>query len=104
MNGMERNMTRLEVRCCCQPRRLLGWLEVPDPGAPSVVVPVVSLNSVDGSPVQRPEPSFSTFTLPLANLRDEVGHMRRAVKAEGMSIETLRSVPGFVEAMASTKG
>lgn len=85
-------MIRLEVRCCCQPRRLLGWLEVPDPNAPCVRLLRVSSRVHD-------EARLSGFIeLPIETLNAPGREPWRAVKAEGLTVEDLRGVFGFEEA------
>jgi hypothetical protein len=86
-------MTRLEVRCCCQPRKVLGWLEVPEHQ-------VREGNSVRFTipPTWRPERVLlaDTIALPVATIT-EYGRDWLAFKAEGAPVERLRKLPGFME-------
>lgn len=73
---------KVEVRCCCKPEKLLGTLELQTDRVRSVVLP---LN--DGK----------TLTLPVAIFSRGYGDSRsyRAVKAEGVDLETLMKCPSF---------
>lgn len=96
---------RLEVRCCCQPQKLLGWLIVPDHVRDgSVVSFVVSpahwvRETLDSAPsfqpadrIDLPVATFGTYTQDGAPVR------RRALKSEEIPIARLRRIPGFIEA------
>lgn len=93
---------QIEVRCCCQPQKLLGWLPVPDGvGAGDTVHFVVSrprwrLASREAEPVFE---MADVITLPVAIL-DENGRSSLALKSEETPVERLRQIPGFVEARA----
>lgn len=97
-------LAKVEVRCCCQPQKLLGWVEVPraklyeghhvrllvtpDPRA---------LLAVGASPA--PEiAGFAFLSLPIARIATpENSRGWLAVKAEGVPLSTLRRVAGFIE-------
>lgn len=91
---------RLEVRCCCQPNKLLGWLEIGNflphhPLPRTVRFPKLSS-------MQRTE-SFTYIELPIVMFHtamDEIP-MREypALKAEGMTVEQLKTLQGFTEAI-----
>ena len=97
---------KYEVRCCCQPQKLLGWIDGLPADAKTVVL------SVDGE-VQRLELPVATFAARIeispelelmaapeivADLYEECRRQSgRAIKAEGVPIETLRRVRGFIE-------
>lgn len=94
------SLAMMEVRCCCHPKKLLGW--VPVPKQPVIVIParVVALWA-EGE--LQPE----TVVIQQYELRVEQfnqlfpdGNMRSyyALKAEDVPIEVLRSsLPGFIE-------
>lgn len=97
-------MKKLDVRCCCDPGKLLGWLEVDDELRSECTFPVLKftarhwLGPVDGERVRT-----ESLTLPICDLSLDAGplHMKiRAVKADGVSVDTLRTVLGFVPAPA----
>lgn len=88
-------MIRLEVRCCCQPRRLLGWVEVPDPNAPRVRL--LRLNPLITAGPLTTELS-QVIELPIETMDAPGRRPWRAVKAEGLRVEDLRTVFGFTEA------
>lgn len=81
---------KAEVRCCCTPRKLLGWLEVPTLDADRVVFWLRFAMDRWEDPPRRIE-------LPIAEFIDERKERRRAIKAEGVPIELLRRIPGFIE-------
>ena len=108
-------MARLEVRCCCDPDKLIGWVGVPDPLADSTIVPLRC--EMPDSPPSADEPQpRETLVLEIANLSHSVitmlardngavffshpwePHYYRAVKSNDLPIETWRRVPGFEEA------
>lgn len=88
---------RYEVRCCCTPQKLLGWLEAPEGVREwnwplSEPMPWNRITQLDQMtlPVNR-------ISLPIAPIFIN-GRQYLAVKAEGVEIETLRNVVGFIEA------
>lgn len=90
---------RLEVRCCCQPQKLLGTVEVRDDHGDVVVFDIPGPHS--GPRELSAVASMNVVQLPVAiiNILDGYGRQAyRAVKAEGVSIETLRTIPSFIEA------
>ena len=86
----------MEVRRCCGPTKLLGWMNADD-SAHGVLV--IFNNSVDigfkGSPFKH---VFERFELPISEYRDENGIKSFAVKADGLPIEKLRRIKSFIEA------
>ncbi len=93
----------MEVRCCCQPMKLLGYLPVPPSRAAGDTVTFVIRPVVHCSPfgvaggecaqVCRAE----TVALPVARFQSRVGERHLALKSEETPIEVLRRIPGFVE-------
>ncbi len=86
----------LEVRCCCQPQKLLGFITV-EPGATFVQRALI---------VDPPSGFASMFSvapvacekqvrLPVQEIYTDTGRRYRAVKAEGVSLDVLLRVPGF---------
>jgi hypothetical protein len=99
-------MKRMEVRCCCSPRKLLGTLPVPDltdAGTSvefSVMQPRVNFNHWRDESVTR-APANRHLTLQAENFQASDGDQMVAgiaLKAEGVPVETLRRIPGFIEA------
>lgn len=91
-------MKRLEVRCCCVPKKLLGTLPVPDHllQAPQLTMLLMQPRFF-GLPTDRRERRPTSINLQITEIQD--GRERwRAIKAEGVPIETLRLIPGFIEA------
>lgn len=95
---------RLEVRCCCTPRKLLGWIDVPDRSlAPYIrFCPLPAPSVADFVRAENVMRSGDVVTLSVAQY--EYAPDRRttrpyfALKAEGVPIETLRLLRGFEEA------
>lgn len=92
--------TRVEVRCCCDPGRLLGWLDVPDAALRNSTF-TVPLRLVNGN-YGEVQFELGTVLLPPQLLFPDwpAGEHRSvpAYKAPHLPIETLRRVRGFVEA------
>lgn len=93
---------RLEVRCCCQPQKLLGWIDVPD----HQVVMGQALRLPYRRPICGIPPRMtSAADEVVTHLQLYVGRIASperprgylAVKAEGVPIETLRQIVGFQE-------
>lgn len=72
----------MEVRCCCKPRALYGWLPV----GPSAESQTWTWLCHDGTHI----------TLPVALLLDGAD-TRLALKSEETPIERLRMIEGFIE-------
>lgn len=94
-------MTLIEVRCCCQPQKVLGHLEVEDREVRSGGI----IKAIINRPVARTSFSASgmfdvsteTITLPIDNISTPLKGMsgmlpfetHLAVKAEGLSVDEL---------------
>ncbi|HEV8474576.1 MAG TPA: hypothetical protein VGR82_17495 [Methylomirabilota bacterium] len=106
----------LEVRCCCQPRRLLGWLPVPSnvqhprPGVEvTFLVDQARVELESFSPFSRGHAAFDDLprrvrhiparrvTLRMAEWGDGELETRLAYKSEETSLEDLRKIVGFIE-------
>jgi len=93
---------RVEVRCCCQPQKLLGWLEVPSPTIHDgqwvtfLVVPQCG-GGLDGGLWE----GGQRLALQICKWYD-VGavYYGLALKAEGAPVEVLRRIRGFTEGTA----
>lgn len=100
----------LEVRCCCQPQKLLGWLPVPasvELGVGVVVQFTVRERGVEWTLDRRSaedERPFTFRTVPAEHIslpvaRVDTGHSTwLAFKSEETPLVQLRRIPGFVEA------
>ncbi len=99
-------MKRIEVRCCCQPQKLLGTLPVPDltklgdrVGFVMMKPSTRSIEAIQASAKRMSAPS--KVELPIESFADMTGSHPKysiAVKAEGMTVAQLRLIPGFIEA------
>jgi hypothetical protein len=103
---------RIEVRCCCQPTKLLGWIDVARQVKDGDVL-IFPLASRDGGrdllplaepfaveQLRLPVATFSNVVL-IAKGTDDVDVIRTrriAIKSEETPVETLRRIPGFEEA------
>jgi hypothetical protein len=88
-----------EVRCCCQPKKLLGWLDIPAVSGNSVVLALSSTCTWDPAAADiTVGDAVRTVTLPIATIAVPGRGSYRAIKAEGVSMEVLRQVRGFTEA------
>lgn len=98
-------MRRVEVRCCCSPTKLLGTLPFPE-CAIEFAYPLVQPKTTDFLRAARRSVPFEKVTLSLSTWRgfDADGKPigGQALKADGIPIETLRRVPGFIEAGAAS--
>jgi len=89
---------KLEVRCCCDPMKLMGWIPVPYEGQNiprSIRIPLLMERA-------RPIAGLATQNSDIVMLveRFAYGEAARALafKADGIPVETLRRIQGFVEA------
>jgi hypothetical protein len=105
---------RIEVRCCCQPTKLLGWMDVSRHVKEGDVLtfPLATRAAAAASGLsQMPESvTVEQLRLPVAVFQDvvligrggddveEVRTMHLAIKSEETPIETLRRIPQFDEA------
>lgn len=78
-------MKKLEVRCCCDPNRLLGWLPVPDHVAES------------GKHVLFPVRGGEILDLPIGVVFSPAWGYRTTINSNETPLEVLRDIPGFVE-------
>jgi len=81
---------KVEVRCCCQPMKLLGTVIIDDRLMHADSVTFALRGNID-------DRHQKILTLPLAMFADG-GRTWIAVKAEGVDLDTLRRIPYFVEA------
>jgi hypothetical protein len=80
---------RLEVRCCCNPKKLVGWITVPN-ALVEVGVPLsFPLFPETGS-------EFRTLCMRVETINHR-GASYPAIKAEDVPLEILRRVPRFEE-------
>lgn len=75
----------MAVRCCCQPKKVLGYLPKAEGRAA-----VFYLRSAAGHEIQ-------TIVLPIAIMQHGDGTRELAYKADGVSVEQLHRIPRFVE-------
>lgn len=104
----------VEVRCCCQPQKLLGYLPVPSAkvevgqrvtfmiSPERVRVEELVLAGGRSLPVSVTRIPAEVITLLIAEFGPVLGPdgrgYRCALKAEGVPLEQLRRIHGFVEA------
>lgn len=87
-----------EVRCCCTPTKLLGWLEWPDESRIEMRFQLCDsiLSAVIG-PRYPIASAVEEIRLVLDYYWPKAGKGYMAVKAEGVPLETLRRIPSFKE-------
>jgi len=98
---------RTEVRCCCTPKKLLGWLDVPDEllfegNTISFRIPPRCYQPIGAALVFE---RAINVRLPVAMFRAGmplefaygIPDQHLALKSEETPIDLLRRVPGFVE-------
>lgn len=90
-------MTRLEVRCCCHPRKLLGYLRLHDRD----VHPGDLVFDVRLTPLVFGAPKAMQLGAGVSRVVLTIGHVTKgdrvwlAVKSNDTPIELLRKVPTF---------
>jgi len=90
-------MKRMEIRCCCTPKKLLGWVEVPDGATEYRFVLRSELLSFLRKPFDDVTPvKVEAIVLPVAVIHIG-GTKYPALKSEETPIEILRKIPGFIE-------
>jgi hypothetical protein len=97
------NTVSLEIRCCCVPRKLLGWVDVPEHLARAGEVvrfhlrePVLLLAPPAGHYLRVPAKAPQYLALQIDRYREsEAGSLRLAVKSHEHPIELLRRIPTF---------
>ena len=81
-------MIRLEVRCCCQPQKLLGHMQLDERLARAGAY-------ISGARVRGDGPGVDRWSLPVASFDPGSGQPSRlAVKAEGLEVADLVSIFG----------
>jgi hypothetical protein len=91
---------KYNVRCCCQPTKILGWMDLPIGHEDTIVTEMVSMAALTthGAPVQP-----RTHTVKIKRYREAIenGYWRTewAIYSENRSIEFWRQVKGFHEAI-----
>lgn len=102
-------MKMMEVRCCCDPGKLLGYLPMEDGSqyfSRKIAIPTNILVGQLPMPLSTAKLVINTITvhLPIATIVWRDGSERRALKSDDTPIETLRMLPEFVEAIDSKQG
>lgn len=83
-------MERLEVRCCCQPQKLLGWMNVPHAERGRYVVGKrITRSGFTFNSVCPPSLAQEEKALPLDVYSGPGEPPRLAVKAEGLELPEL---------------
>lgn len=99
---------QIEVRCCCQPQKLLGWLPVPDTVQGGDIIAFTVRRASWELASLNAQPVFFTpdiIALPVAIFGEPALDAdgprivkRLALKSEETPLERLRLIPGFREA------
>lgn len=92
---------RIEVRCCCNPVKLVGWIDI-DAENKSYISIAVYPETDTISILMDADLNISMprqIDLRMEMYKPEDGsEPYLALKAEDIPIETLRKIPGFIEA------
>ncbi len=83
-------MRKIEVRCCCDSNRLLGYTQVTEE---QVAAKAVTIN-IRSAMVRSQPMRYERVTLDIARVRS-VFECWLAVKSNNVPLETLRLLPGF---------
>lgn len=86
----------LEIRCCCRPDKLIGYL--PDDGTPvggRRTFAVGQLHLVMCAP-DAERPKFNTIRLSVDQMNDELRGSRRAWKSDGHDLDMIRRIIGLL--------
>lgn len=85
---------KVEIRCCCRPEKLLGWVDVPDRLVirdGSVSFALTEFRARDGN-----DYVGDVLTLPFGRYSPHpLAETRLALKSEETPLETLKRIPGF---------
>jgi hypothetical protein len=83
----------LEVRCCCEPEKLLGYLTADSDWQSVRYYDPDYQRSYKKDSIEMPK----IFSLPIRTFYNR-GRYYQAIDAHGITIEQLRKIPGFQEA------
>ena len=81
---------RLEVRCCCKPKKLLGWMEVSEDSVRGRCLRFIVPPKWNGPAI------FEAVDLEIADYFDGEKHYT-ALKDNEVPLKTLRLIPSFTE-------
>lgn len=81
---------RVNVRCCCDPERVLGAFDLSDR--------LAQIGQTVRWPIRLVNGDVETLALPIARVAWGNGRVELAIKSNDTPIETLRQLPGFIEA------
>lgn len=90
----------LEVRCCCTPKKLRGWIAVPHTVRTGDIIRFRILGKL---PIHvgiycEMAPAAEIIEMKAENYQDAGGPIRLALKSEDIPIEKLKRIHGFIEA------
>jgi hypothetical protein len=94
---------KIEVRCCCDPEKILGWVPAPDDVRRGDIIQFVVSPRRWRQAWIGATPSFEpldTISLPAEEIRTYVNGepvVSIALKSEETSLERLRLIRGFVD-------
>jgi len=93
-------MKMMEVRCCCKPQKLLGYLPVEENARAyvGVIFDKTQFDPLRSASYNDPlrSASYKTIRLPV-EIVNQNGNQHYALKSEETPIEVLRQLPGFLE-------
>lgn len=91
------NRDLYEIRCCCVPEKLLGWVPcVPRDGHAIFTITKPQTFDIFNPSEYPPAITVERLALPMALYRDGDREWM-AIKSQETPIEKLRRIPGFIE-------
>ncbi len=93
-------MQRVEVRCCCDAGKLLGWIELPEHclyAGNALTFPINGQRTVHLELAKVSIPPPFDVVLSLASSDEIMPTSHLAIKNHDLPIEVLRQIPGFEE-------
>lgn len=94
MKNSRSDYETLEVRCCCVPEKLLGWIEVPINARNIRLAFAPPMHPIFGEDMDMVFGASKNVDLPIEKINID-GRQYRAIKAEGLEKKDLMRFPGF---------
>jgi hypothetical protein len=86
---------KLEVRCCCQPEKLLGWIDA-QPNRECVKLLKLAPLRWPWEMIETTQDTVEMIVLPIVRFVNESGYKYLAIKAEGRTMDELKQYRSFI--------